>query len=112
MDSLFYVPASNSEMTQRPSKVCAETSTDAEALGGHERALYQRLRELAGDALSVRGGVDHLVISPRVGADYFETHPLCELNLLDVRLGAATRLAVTQKVAYERPCAGAPGPEP
>ena len=102
---LFYVPASNSEMTQRPSKACAEAASDVAARGGHEGALYQRLRELSGNALSARGGADHLFVNPRVGADYFETHPLCELNLLDPRLGAATRAAVTQKVTYERPCA-------
>ena len=34
------------------------------------------------------------LLNPRIGAAYFESHPLCELNLLDPRLGAAARLAV------------------
>eukprot|EP00966_Prymnesium_polylepis_P082153 1902982-Prymnesium_polylepis.1 len=134
---LFFVPASNTEMTARPSRACAERAAEAAARGGRERALYSRLREAAGDALSARGGADHLLINPRVGAEGFETHPLCEvrcrqrealprpsapratvrpatlapsptarcvqLNLLDPRLGSATRFAVTEKVSYERP---------
>lgn len=89
---LFYVPAYNTEMTPHPSSFCAEVRGSA----NHHTALYDRLVAQAGGALQERGGADHILLTPRPGAYYFETHPLCELDLLDPRFGSAARLSIEQ----------------
>ena len=95
---LFYVPAYNTEMCQHPSSFCAEQPRGP---ANHHNALYQRLHDQAGNALEAHGGVDHIFLTPRPGAWYFESHPLCELDLLDPRLGAAPRLSIEQRAPRE-----------
>lgn len=94
--NLFLVPAYNSEISQQPSSHCSEQPRGPT---NHHDALYRRLRSQAGDALTARGGADHIFVTPRVGAYFFESHPLCELDLLDPRLGEASRLSVEQTPA-------------
>lgn len=89
---IFFVPAYNTEMTPRPTSNCAEPQGPA----NHHMALYNRMRTQAGDAFMRRGGADHFFVNPRPGAGYFESHPVCELNLLDSRLGSAARLSIEQ----------------
>lgn len=90
---IFWVPAYNTDMVQHPSSVCAELPRGPT---NHHSALYQRMRSQAAGALEARGGADHFLLSPRIGAMYFETHPLCELDLLDPRFGTAARLSIEQ----------------
>ena len=90
---LFYVPAYNTEMTPHPSSFCAEAPKGS---ANHHSALFDRLARQAGGALEARGGADHILLTPRPGAYYFESHPLCEFNLLDPRFGSAARLSIEQ----------------
>ena len=45
--------------------------------------------------LEARGGADHVIVNPRNGA-VFESHPFCELDYLDPRLGNAVRLSIEE----------------
>ena len=112
---LFLVPAWTTRITPRPSQWCMEGADPQVARrGGHEAALYHRLREVrlrSGEpALAARGGADHVLLLPRVGASY-EARPSCELAYDDRRLGLATRLSIEEPGEWEwdgdyRPAAG------
>ena len=97
---LFLVPAWNMDMLPLDRKSawrwCAENSSYAAAMGGHFAALFARLEAEATGALRRHGGADHILLSPRVGAEHVETWPLCELELADARWGAALRLGIEQ----------------
>ena len=98
---LFLVPAFRSALTPRPSLSCMESPDNASQRGGHETALYQRIREVTlsngQPALDARGGADHVLLLPRIGASY-ETRPSCELDYFDPRLGLATRLSLGEPI--------------
>ena len=94
---VFFVPAYNTEQTQHPSSFCAEPRGAA----NHQAALIDRLRQQAGDAFMANGGLDHFFVNPRPGAGYYESHPLCELDLHSPRFGAAARLSVEQRPPAE-----------
>ena len=92
--TLFLVPAWNADQTHKPSDACAEQSRSTAS--GVMHLLYDRLEAAAPGRLTARGGADHLLVNPRVGAYRYESHPLCELDLLDARFGSAARLALEQ----------------
>jgi len=90
---LFYIPAFNTELSAHPSSFCGESP---QASANHHSALYDRLHSAAAGALEARGGIDHLIIMSRPGVWYYESHPLCELNLNDPRLGVAAVASIEQ----------------
>ena len=96
--AIFFVPVFNTEMTPHPSSFCAEKPRGA---AEHHVVFYERLRAQTGDAFTRRGGADHFFVNPRPGAGYFESHPVCELNLLDARLGASQLLSIEQRPSRE-----------
>ena len=96
--AIFFVPVFNTEMAPHPSSFCAEKPRGA---AEHHVVFYERLRAQTGDAFTRRGGADHFFVNPRPGAGYFESHPVCELNLLDARLGASQLLSIEQRPSRE-----------
>lgn len=91
---IFYVPAWNTDMVSHPSSACAERPRGADV---HHSVLYHRMSLQAPGALEARGGADHILLTPRPGAWYYESFPMCELDLLDPRFGAAARLSIEQQ---------------
>jgi hypothetical protein len=75
---LFWVAAFHSEIIasppSRPDVACAEQPIGSVV---HETALFERLERAAPGALAARGGADHILFSPRIGAAW-EATPLCE----------------------------------
>ena len=109
---LFLIPSWSIFTKALPSSDCNQVYKNGhKALAGG--MMYARLREVRGScpdgrrssaaaadrsgcsALEARGGADHVLLSPRNGVP-FETHPTCELDYSDARLGAATRLAIEE----------------
>ena len=78
---IFFVPAFGtfqSNVPPRHKSFCAERragSSSSEVF--YQTALFERLERAAPNALHARGGADHLLLSPRLGASW-ELHPLCE----------------------------------
>jgi len=95
---LFYVPAHNTEQQFRASSFCAEQPRGP---AEHFNALFGRLQSQAPGALEALGGINHFVLSTRIGAPQYETNPFCELNLADYRLGSAARLSIEQRAMEE-----------
>ena len=93
---LYLVPAYATEMTASFASRCAEP------LGAlnHYNALFAHLARQAPGALGARGGADHVLVGARIGAHPFETHPLCELDVFDVRFGKAARLSIEEQPVY------------
>ena len=73
------------------------------AEGDDRDALYTRLAEVRvgnASALAARGGVDHIFLNPRDGGE-FENAMFTQLDMNDLRLGGATRLAMGE--AHNQP---------
>ena len=98
--TLFFVPVFNTAMQSwdDANKLCAEPASAAEGSNVSTAfvALFDRLHAQSAQ-LQVKGGADHFFINPRVGVTGYETRPVCELDLLDPRLGSAARLAGEQE---------------
>ena len=105
--SLFLVPSWSIQARPLPSAECAisHSHRGQYPMPVASSTLYEQLRQVSVtrctggakkcSALEARGGADHILLSPLNGGPH-ETRPLCELDYADVRLGAATRLAIEE----------------
>ena len=113
---LFFIPSWSVYTKALPSSDCSRMYAPGRlaAAGGamyneHLRKVLVRGPHCRGaspcSALEARGGADHILVSPRNGVP-FETHPLCELDYSDARLGAGWLVGARTAclVGRRRPC--------
>ena len=95
---LFFVPAF-SHVSNGWTKVKKRMVADNMSTASRDDALFTRLRSVrsrSGESvLEARGGADHVLLSTRDGLPQ-DGAPFWELDYADSRLGAATRLAISE----------------